>query len=323
MTNKQIYRKTLTFSLRKLFIDLIALVAVGAFATLGFVLMDKYNSEGLVGLLIGLIVGMIIIAIIMHFIGYTYKAGQIAMMTKGVTEGTLPDHVYREGKKAVKERFGTVAVFYLVTNAIRSIFNALARGINALGKAVGGERGGQVADAINSAIQVVIGFLCDCCLGWVFYRKEVSAAKATCEGAVIFFKHGKTLIKNVGRIFGMGLLSLLLIGGALFGLGYFIFLQFPQTFELLAGEISQMDLSTDAQIAQYLQDPKTLTIIAAAVIAVIIWSFIHSTFVRPFILVGVLRNFTAEGIKDIPTEESFSVLDGKSAKLAKLRASDY
>ena len=323
MTNKQIYRKTLTFSLRKLFIDLIALVAVGAFATLGFVLMDKYNSEGLVGLLIGLIVGMIIIAIIMHFIGYTYKAGQIAMMTKGVTEGTLPDHVYREGKKAVKERFGTVAVFYLVTNAIRSIFNALARGINALGKAVGGERGGQVADAINSAIQVVIGFLCDCCLGWVFYRKEVSAAKATCEGAVIFFKHGKTLIKNVGRIFGMGLLSLLLIGGALFGLGYFIFLQFPQTFELLAGEISQMDISTDAQIAQYLQDPKTLTIIAAAVIAVIIWSFIHSTFVRPFILVGVLRNFTAEGIKDIPTEESFSVLDGKSQKLAKLRASDY
>ena len=121
----------------------------------------------------------------------------------------------------------------------------------------------------------------------------------------------------------MGLLSLLLIGGALFGLGYFIFLQFPQTFELLAGEISQMDISTDAQIAQYLQDPKTLTIIAAAVIAVIIWSFIHSTFVRPFILVGVLRNFTAEGIKDIPTEESFSVLDGKSAKLAKLRASDY
>ena len=214
-------------------------------------------------------------------------------------------------------------VFYLVTNAIRSIFNALARGINAIGKAVGGERGGQVADAINSAIQVVIGFLCDCCLGWVFYRKEVSAAKATCEGAVIFFKHGKTLIKNVGRIFGMGLLSLLLIGGALFGLGYFIFLQFPQTFELLAGELSQMDLSTDTQIAPYLQDPKTLTIIAAAVIAVIIWSFIHSTFVRPFILVGVLRNFTAEGIKDIPTEESFSVLDGKSAKLAKLRASDY
>ena len=323
MTNKQIYWKTLTFSLRKLFIDLIALVAVGAFATLGFVLMDRYNSEGLVGLLIGLIVGIIIIAIIMHFIGYTYKAGQIAMMTKGVTEGTLPDHVYREGKKAVKERFGTVAVFYLVTNAIRSIFNALARGINALGKAVGGERGGQVADAVNSAIQVVIGFLCDCCLGWVFYRKEVSAAKATCEGAVIFFKHGKTLIKNVGRIFGMGLLSLLLIGGALFGVGYFIFLQFPQTFELLAGEISQMDISTDAQIAQYLQDPKTLTIIAAAVIAVIIWSFIHSTFVRPFILVGVLRNFTAEGIKDIPTEESFSVLDGKSAKLAKLRASEY
>ena len=323
MTNKQIYRKTLTFSVRKLFIDLIAFAAVGAFATIGFVLMDKFNSEGLLGLLIGLIVGFIIISIILHYISYTYKAGQIAMMTRGVTEGTLPDHVFKEGKKAVKERFATVAVFYLVTNAIRGIFNALGRGVNAIGKAVGGERGGQVADAVNSAVQILVGFLCDCCLGWVFYRKEVSAAKATCEGAVIFFRHGKTLLKNAGRIFGMGLLSLLFIGGAFFGLGYFIFLQFPATFEVLAGEFAQMDLNPDTQISVYLQDPKMLTIVAAVLVALIVWGFIHGTFVRPFILVGVLRNFTEEGIKDIPQESSFTMLDGKSPKLEKLRASGY
>ena len=323
MTNKEIYRKTLTFSLRKLIIDLIALAAVGGFCTLGFILMEKYNGEGLPGLLIGLIVGVIIVAIILHYIGYTYKAGQIAMMTKGITEGALPDNVYKEGRKAVKERFATVAVFYLVTNAIRGIFNALSRGVSAVGKAVGGEKGGQVADAINSAIQILIGFLCDCCLGWVFYRKEVPAAKATCEGAVIFFKHGKTLLKNVGRIFGMGFLSLLLIGGALFGLGYVIFLQFPKTFELLAGEVSQMAVESETEVVVWLQDPKNLTIAAAALVALLIWSFIHATFVRPFILVGVLRNFTAEGIKDIPEESSFSILDGKSPKLEKLRASGF
>ncbi len=323
MSNKEIYRKTLTFSLRKLIIDIIALLAVGGFCTLGFILMEKYNGEGLPGLLIGLIVGIIIVAIILHYVGYTYKAGQIAMMTRGITEGTLPDNVYREGRKAVKERFATVAVFYLVTNAIHGIFNALARGVNAIGKAVGGERGGQVADAINSAVQILIGYLCDCCLGWVFYRKEVKAAKATCEGAVIFFKHGKTLLKNVGRIFGMGLLSLILIGGALFGLAYVIFLQFPRTFELLAGEVSQMTVESGKEVVLWLQDPKNLTIAGAALVAVLVWSFIHTTFIRPFILVGVLRNFTEEGMKDIPTEASFSVLDGKSPKLAKLRASDF
>ena len=323
MTNKEIYRKTLTFSLRKLVIDLIALAALGAFCTLGFVLMNKINNDGILGLLIGLIVGAIIIGIILHYVGYTYKAGQIAMMTRGVTEGTLPENVYQEGRKEVKERFATVALYYLVTNAIRGIFNALARGVNALGKAVGGERGGQVADAINSAIQILIGFLCDCCLGWVFYRKEVSAAKATCEGAVIFFKHGKTLIKNVGRIFGMGLVSLLVIGGAFFGIAYLIFQQFPGLFAGLAQEIQEIAASGEGNIPEFLQDPNTLPIAAAGLVGVILWSFIHSTFVRPFILVGVLRNFMAEGVKDIPAESSFSMLDGKSPKLEKLRASGF
>ena len=52
--------------------------------------------------------------------------------------------------------------------------------------------------------QVVVAYLCDCCLGWVFYRKAQGAAKATCEGAVLFFRHGKTLARNLGRVFGMG-----------------------------------------------------------------------------------------------------------------------
>ena len=44
----------------------------------------------------------------------------------------------------------------------------------------------------------------------------------------------------------------------------------------------------------------------------------HSVFIRPFVLVGVLRNYIQSGINDIPTEESFAVLDGKSEKFRKL-----
>jgi hypothetical protein len=36
------------------------------------------------------------------------------------------------------------------------------------------------------------------------------------------------------------------------------------------------------------------------------------------VLVGVLRNYIQSGINDIPTEESFAVLDGKSEKFKKL-----
>ena len=63
-------------------------------------------------------------------------------------------------------------------------------------------------------------------------------------------------------------------------------------------------------------------IAAAVIFGLIIWSVIHSTFIRPFVLVGVLRNYIQSGIEDIPTEESFAMLDEKSSKFKKFRASE-
>ncbi len=161
----------------------------------------------------------------------------------------------------------------------------------------------------------MVAYLCDCCLGWVFYREDVSAAKATCEGAVLFFKHGKTLAKNVGRIFGMGLLSFVAIGGVFTGLFYGIANLFPSFFTMLASEIPE--LMEDAP--EFLSTPAGMMLAAAALFGIIFWSVIHSAFVRPFILTGVLRNYIESGKNDIPTEASFSLLDGKSAKFDKLR----
>ena len=44
---------------------------------------------------------------------------------------------------------------------------------------------------------------------------------------------------------------------------------------------------------------------------------IHGAFVRPSVLTGVLRNYLESGLSDIPTEESFAMLDSKSSKFAK------
>ncbi len=70
----------------------------------------------------------------------------------------------------------------------------------------------------------------------------------------------------------------------------------------------------------FLQDPQMLVIAAAALVGVVIWAILHSVFIRPFVLVGVLRNYMNSGISDIPTENSFAVLDGKSRKFRKLHA---
>ncbi len=322
MTNKQIYSKTLTFSMHRFIYDILAFVLLGAMAAAGFLVMDKVNNKGLIGLGVGLVLGLIAVIVILRYVSYTYKAGQIAMMTRGVTEGDLPQDVLKAGKTAVKERFGAVAAFFAITGAISAIFSQITRGLTGIGKAAGGDTGKNIMEVISFGIQVVVAYLCDCCLGWVFYRKEEKATKATCEGAVLFFKHGKTLLKNLGRVFGMGLLSFVTIGGVFFGAFFGIFSIMPGVFERLTAEIGEAAIRMETTLPEAFNDPKTVLLICAALAAIILWNILHSVFVRPYILVGVLRNYMESGMNNIPSEESFALLDSKSARFKKLRAQE-
>ena len=318
MSNKDIYKRTLVFSVRSLLMSLITLTLIVGFSAGGFGIAEKAFDKGLVGLGIGLVLAIIIAAIIAHFFGYAFKAAQIAMMTKAVTEDRLPDDVYHEGMRVVKEKFTTVAAYYVATSLIKGIFRQIGNLITKAGQAIGGDAGDAIGGAISTAIQVLIGFLCDCCLGWVFYRTDLTSTKATCEGAVIFFRNGKTLLRNMGRIFGMGIVSLLVIGGAFTGVFYMIATRFGTAFDKLAAEIIEMGQRQNVNIHAFFRNPENLALIAGAVAGIVLWEIIHSTFVRPFILTGVLRNFMKAGIENMPAESDFNMLDSKSPKFAKL-----
>ncbi len=320
MTNQEIYRKTLTFSLHRLLLDVVSFLVLGGLGVLGFAVAEKAFDQGLAGLAVGLLIGLIALVFLLRYGSYTYKAGQIAMMTKGVTEGELPDDVLAEGKAVVKKRFVTVALFFAATSLIRGIFNQLGKGITNLGEKVGGDTGSTIGSVIDTGIQVVVGYLCDCCLGWMFYRSDVNAARATCEGAVLFFKHGKTLMKNLGRVFGMGILSLLLIGGVFMGIFAAIFSAFPAVFQTLSHEIMEAAVELEQPASELLANPQNVMLLCAGLAALILWSILHSVFVRPFVLVGVLRNYMASGMEEIPSDSAFSLLDSKSAKFRKLHA---
>lgn len=314
MDNKEIYKKTLTFSLRRLAWDVMSVVVIVVFAAAGFLLADRFADMGLAGLAIGVVVGIIIMAIASHFVAYLFKAGQIAMMTKGVSEGKLPDDVYGEGKKIVKERFLTVAAYYAATSAIKGIFNQLGNAITSVGRSVGGDTGGAVGSTISSVIQTVVRYLCDCCLGWVFYCKNESSFKATMNGAVLFFKHGKTLAKNMGRVFGMSLVSFVIIGGVFFGITYLITMAFPGAFESLANEMTELG----EDVPEFFTNAQNLMLVTGAIGGVVMWSILHSVFVRPFILVGVLRNYIESGKNEKFSEKDYEELDKKSTKFKKL-----
>ncbi len=318
MTNFQVYKKTLSFSLVSFLVDLAVIAMWAVLALVGFKVSESATDKGLIGLLIGLVVGIIVAIIIKVFVSNTIKAGQIAMMTKGVTEDELPEKTFSEGRKIVKARFASITAFFFITGAIKGIFRQLMKTINRVATAVGGDTGNAISSAVDTAVQILLGYLCDCCLGWVFYRKELGTARAACEGSVIFFKHGKTLIRNIGRIFGMGALGLIVIGGGFFGIFYGISNLMSGQFNTLAIEVAEALKRADVSDASFLTNPNNLMLIISGILALVIYSMIHSVFIRPFILVGVLRNFTASGVKDMPTEEEFSTLNNKSPRFAKL-----
>ena len=318
MTNFQVYRKILAYSPVIFLVDLLGFALMIGCCFAGFAIgnaVDPNSGAAIIGLIIGFLVGIIAMALISILVSNRIKAAQIAMMVKGVTEGELPEHTFKAGFEEIKGRFGKITVFFFITNAIKGIFRQLGRGITRVGQAVGGDVGGSIGSAVDSAIQTLIAYLCDCCLGWVLYRKDVNSFKAACEGAVIFFKHGKTLIRNVGRIFGMGFLSFLLVGGALFGGFYLLFSNMPTVMNSIITAIGNM---SEGEIDPVFQNPATFAIAFAAFSAVIIWSMLHSILIRPFILTGVMRNFMAAGIADIPTESDFAILDNKSSRFRRL-----
>ena len=320
MTNFQVYRKTLSFSALEFLVELLALALVGGFAAGGFLIFNGSNDKALIGMAVGFVIGVILAVLINIFLSNRIKAAQIAMMVKGVTEGNLPDQTFKAGFEEIRGRFGKITAFFFITNAIKGIFNQLGRAINKLGTAIGGDVGNGITSAINSAVQTLISYLCDCCLGWILYRKDENSFKAGCEGAVIFFKHGKALVKNVGRIFGLGLLSLAIFGGAFFGLSYLVCLQMPGTFNALLAEITEAFVRDGKVIPDALNNVNNLMLIASGAVALVLWSTLHAVLFRPFILVGVLRNYMEAGLKDIPTEADFAELDKKSPKFASLHS---
>lgn len=318
MTNFQVYRKTLSFSLLSFVVEIGAFLVLIGTSTAGFFIANSSTEAALIGLLVGFVIGIILVTLINIFITNRIKAAHIAMMTKGVTEGELPEKTFKAGFEEVRGRFAKITLFFFITNAIKGIFRQIGRSINRIGTALGGDVGNSVTSVIDSAIQTLISYLCDCCLAWVLYRKDQNSALAACEGAVIFFKHGKTLFRNIGRIFGMGFLFFVLVGGGFFGISYLILFSIPDVFQPLLKALQDF---AGSDYPEVLNNPTMVTIIASAIIGVVMYSILHSVLIRPFILTGVMRNFMAAGKEHIPTESEFAELEKKSPRFAKLRNS--
>ena len=116
----------------------------------------------------------------------------------------------------------------------------------------------------------------------------------------------------------MGFLFFVLVAGGFFGISYLILFNMPDVFQPLLKALQDF---AGSDYPEVLNNPTMVTIIASAIIGVVMYSILHSVLIRPFILTGVMRNFMAAGKEHIPTESEFAELEKKSPRFAKLRNS--
>ena len=105
MSNKEIYSKTLGFSLRRLLFDVLAFAAIGLLGLIGFFITEKSSDDGIIGLLVGSLIGVVIAVIVLRYVSYAFKAGQIAMITRFLTEDNVEGNVVKEGIRTEKSGF--------------------------------------------------------------------------------------------------------------------------------------------------------------------------------------------------------------------------
>lgn len=224
MTAKDIYFKTLRFGWIKLILGLInILVAILLFALL-MGIAALFKSEGLGAILF--IVWLALIGIVNfflnHYIGYMVKAGHVAVIVTAFKTGKIPDDPIGVGKDMVRERFGASNVYFALDKLVAGSIKQLQKTLGRIGRMFGPVPGADgIMKLANLFLDISLGYVDECCLGYTFYHPEQNPYKCAADGVVIYAQNWKILLKDAAKttfvvilsIVAITLVSFLIFGG--------------------------------------------------------------------------------------------------------------
>lgn len=214
MNASQIYRKTMPFVWAKL---MVGLITVGISIVLFAVLMGLgwlFNSDGVT--VIMFIIWMSAVGVVrfvlMHYFGYLIKVGHVAVIIQAITTERIPDNQVEYGKQIVTKRFVTSNIYFavdkLVSGAVKQIQHVVEKAGNALDFIPGMDA---VVGLAKFFIDISLGYIDECCLGYTFYKKEQSTFKSAADGVVIYAQNWKKLLKDAAKTMVMVVVALIVI----------------------------------------------------------------------------------------------------------------
>ncbi len=215
MEAREIFMKTLPFCWAKLGLGVLNIIVCALLFAILMGISLLFNSEGVMGIM--LLVWLSLIGIINfvfnHYIGYLVKAGHIAVIAETFKQGRVPASCLSAGKEMVRSRFGTANAYFaidkLVSGAVKQIQRTLGRMVDmVLGSLPMTDK---LKSAVNFFLDISLGYIDECCLGYTFSKSEQNAYKSACDGVIIYAQNWKALLKNAAMTALTVVLSLLVV----------------------------------------------------------------------------------------------------------------
>lgn len=198
MKAEQLFRKTMPFCMAKFALGGTMVLIMGVLLAILCGIGWLFGDFGLIiGFLIWCSCIKFVHLIIMNYAGYLVKAGHIAVLAEAAATGKVPDNQVQYGKDKVKERFVTSNVYFaldkLVAGAVKEIQRGIEKVSNFLDFVPGMDK---VASLAKWFVDLSLGYIDECCLGYTFYKAEQGAFQSACDGVVIYAQNIKHLLKN-------------------------------------------------------------------------------------------------------------------------------
>ena len=197
----QLFRKTMPFCMAKLLLGGAMVLILGILLAICCGIGWLFGDTGLViGFLIWCGCISAVRFVVMHYFGYLVKAGHIAVIAEAATTGQVPANQVKYGMNQVKQRFATANIYFavdkLVSGAVKQIQKGIEKVSNFLDFIPGMDK---VASLAKWFVELSLGYIDECCLGYTFYKAEQGAFQSACDGVVIYAQNIKHLLKNAAK----------------------------------------------------------------------------------------------------------------------------
>ncbi len=197
----KLFSKTLPFCLAKLVLGGAMVLILGILLAICLGIGFIFGDGGIVvGFLIWCAAVGVVRFAVMHYLGYMVKAGHISVIAEAAVTGEVPANQVKYGIAKVKERFPTANVFFSLDKLISGAVKQIQRGIEKLGNLLDFIPGmDKVADLAKFFVELSLGYIDECCLGYTFYKQEQGAFESACDGVVIYAQNIKKLLGNAAK----------------------------------------------------------------------------------------------------------------------------